>query len=191
MITELQPFGMLVVNDITGLPFIACRGGMLKSSEEHMTEALFLSTNQMSDAWMESVSAIGARAHLADRVTSFFEVAGGRRVRTHRRNGHPGVFCRPITPADPKWHLYPRVWVSEDAVYQPKDVTDGIILQEMTCSTEESFLSNPVTDAADPAKLNIAVEVSSHKSELEMGEFQYIAPLPLSTPKQVRTSEAR
>jgi hypothetical protein len=191
MINESQPFGMLMIDDITGLPFIACHGGMLKASEDHMTGALILSTNQMSDAWVESASNVGARAHLADHLTSFFEVAGGRQVRTHRRNSHPGVFCRPITPADPKWHLYPRVWVSEDAVHQPKDVTDGIVLQEMTCNTEEPFLSHPVTDAADPVKLNKAVGSSLHKSEFEMGEFQHLAPLPLSTPKKVHTLEAR
>ena len=77
--------------------------------------------------------------------------------------------------------------MSEDTVYQPKDVTDGIVLQEMTCSTEEPFLSNPVIDDADQTKLGKAVEDSLHKSELEMGEFQYLAPLPLSSPKQVRT----
>ena len=80
---------------------------MLKAPEQDMTATLILSTNQMSDARVESSSKIGTRSHLSDRLSSYFEVAGDRKARIHRRNGHPGIFCEPKTPTDPRWHKLP------------------------------------------------------------------------------------
>ena len=182
---------MLMHDEITGSPFIACYGGMLKASDADMSPDIILSTNQMSDSWLDTAARDGARAHLADRLSAHFEIAGGRRVRTHRRNGHPGIFCQPITPADPTWDQCPRVWISKDEVYYPKDVSNGLVISKMTCSTSDNFLPTPVDDPIDNKALAKAVDKSLATSGLEMGEFQHLKPLDLDSPAQERTLEAR
>ena len=191
VISESQPFGMLLHDEVTDSPFIGCYGGMLKASEADMSLDIILSNNQMSDTWLESGASQGARSHLADRVTAHFEVAGGRRVRTHRRDGHPGIFCQPITPSDPRWDLHPRVWISDDSVYYPKDVSNGVVISQMTCSTSDDFMQKPVHDPIDNKSLAKAVDQSLHKSGLEMAKYEHLQPLSLDTPSQERTIEAR
>ena len=66
VIMESQPFGMLMHDETSNTPFLACYGGMLKASEQDTSASLILSTNQMSGAWVESSSTIGARSHLSD-----------------------------------------------------------------------------------------------------------------------------
>ena len=191
VINEAQPFGMLMHDEISDAPFVACYGGMLKASNDDMTPDVILSTAQMPDTWLDSSSLLGARSHLADRISAHFEVAGGRRVRTHRRNGHPGIFCQPITPTDSRWNSFPRVWISADSVYYPKNVSNGVIIHKMICSTTEDFLQQPVHDPVHDKTLSDAVDKSLIKSGLEMGVYEHLSPLSLDTPSQERTLEAR
>ena len=177
VITESQPSGMLMHDETSNTPFVACYGGMLKASEQDMSASFILSTNQMSDAWVESSSKIGARSHLSDRLSSYFEVAGNRKVRIHCRNGHPGIFCEPITQSDPRWKNLSRIWISENTVYYPKNVSNGIVIQGMTCRASEPFLPHPVCDPLESNQFTSAVEESLSSSDLEMGEFKYLSPL--------------
>jgi hypothetical protein len=190
--SESQPFGMLLFHDgIADSPFIGCCGGMLKASQADMTPDIILSNNQMSDAWLESDTVQGARAHLADRITAHFEVSGGRRVRAHRRDGHPGIFCQPITASDPRWEKFPRVWISGDKVCHPKNVSNGVVINKMICSTSDDFLQKPVHDPIDNKSLATAVDLSLQKSGQEMAKCEDLQPLSLDSPSQERAIEAR
>ena len=103
----------------------------------------------------------------------------------------PGIFCEPITPSDARWQNLPRIWISENAVYYPKNVPNGIVIQGMTCRTSEPFLPHPVCNPIENNQLTSAVKESLSSSGLEMGEFKYLNPLSLSNPRQIQTLEAR
>jgi hypothetical protein len=176
--SECQPFAVLMHDEISDSPFIGCCGGILKASDADVSPDITLSINQMSDTGLDAAARDRARAHLADRLSAHFDISGGCRVRTRRRNGHPGIFCQPITPADPTHGTSqcPGVWISKGEVCYPKDVSNGLVISKMTCSTNA---------------LAKAVDKSLATSGLEMGEFQHLNPLDLDSPAQERTLEAR
>ena len=62
--------------------------------------------------------------------------------------------------------------MSKDEVYYPKDVSNGIVISKLTCSTSDNFLPTPVDDPIDNKTLAKAVDESLATSGLEMGEFQ-------------------
>ena len=92
----------------------------------------------MSDLWVDSGGASGARAHLPDRVNRFFEVSGGKRCAVHRRNGVPVVLGEILAPHDPRWVSLVRVWLSKDEVYLPPSGQDDAVLRS------SSFITKPV-----------------------------------------------
>jgi hypothetical protein len=63
--SECQPLAMLMHDEVSDSPFIACHGGMLKASDRDMSPDVVLSTNQMSDTWIDERGLEGARAHLS------------------------------------------------------------------------------------------------------------------------------
>ena len=78
------------------------------------------------------------------------------------------------TPADPRWEGLPWIWISENAVCYPKNVSNGIIIQGITYSTSKPFLRNPITGPLETAHLSAAVEESLSTSGLEMEELSIL-----------------
>jgi hypothetical protein len=59
VMSKCQPFAMLMHDAISDSPFIACYGGMLKASDRDMSPDIILSTNQMSDTWIDDAGMKG------------------------------------------------------------------------------------------------------------------------------------
>ena len=59
-----QPFAMVLRDANSNQMFIACYGGMLKAASSDMGDEAILSTAQMSDYWLDTQTAKGARALL-------------------------------------------------------------------------------------------------------------------------------
>ena len=202
MIKGFQNFAAILKDEVSNSDFIACYGGMLRADTDDMEDTI-LSTSQMSDHWVDTGGKCGARAHLLDRLSSYFEVAGGRRVKTHRRHGLPGIFAFPVTPSDPRWKTLPKVWISSKSGYVPKDVTDGVILDTPSISVfsntsepspeevDVAFQHNPVVDEATAGKLLEKTDTALQSSGLVLGRWTRSDPLHIETPAEESILEAR
>ena len=99
-LSKSQTCALMLTDAATGDKFLGLYGGMLRAGPALITD-LILSTGQMSDLWIDIEGRQGARAHLPDRNSSWFEISGGRRCTVVRRRGVPGVLGKVLSDTDP------------------------------------------------------------------------------------------